>query len=786
MCRYTTSIYACTSLGCPFAWPGYFHSTGAEFRCTLWQNEWQCRFCPFFEEDAEVIHWALCASCHAVWYDLCVAENPTSPSSQPNTVDITQEQPIKTRTLLSLPNETLYQIVDYLEEPDLASVVLLNRRLNAVADPVLYNRAGKDELKGKQVLLWAAEMGCHKTATNMLIRGVNPDSIYLSPILWSRLADVFKAQGRRGASGPKSDHHLDSEHKRDIVCRDYYQRDDRSLRWFNRRSEYSNRHLDYGPTLDGHSYYKSRIHWHWAAIHLAAHRGDNEMIAILLDHGADINALSVGLCDCALPNKSTSPYDNDENSVTPERGHPLWTPLHIAICSGHPSTVELLMFRKAPTLVGGIRPRNYNAEPGQTAKLTITAIHSAAMCDSSEICTLVTKSGTPKSKDAIKSLLSRTDHNGETALHYAAAAGHLNTVGKCLLRLGGKTLLCDHYESILKMLCRRYKCRNALILLDHRSLFFVKGAVEDFTPILEIICELHEVRRTPPASLRQQQDELYNPSPFSILNNFNSKRTFHEGLDDTRQARLEIAGRLIQLGAYPLVKSPDNNSNNGDYIPGAFQSAVKACFPEMVRFLASGEELGWPDNDARYHLMEALSNCRREGGLNNLKLLLEAIETPIVILQRPDHESDRLETIKALLEAFNPGVQVDFTPYQWHELFKSVARAKHDRTKGWNPMRVIKLLEPHTSVVLGVWKPNSGPQQLGGECLIDMLSCQYHNDEELVLWILEQCIAPSCKLRVRKKALLQQVENYQRHFSNHVSNAMALFLLKHSLHSSLH
>ncbi|KAI1406764.1 hypothetical protein F5Y13DRAFT_176397 [Hypoxylon sp. FL1857] len=59
------------------------------------------------------------------------------------------------------------------------------------------------------------------------------------------------------------------------------------------------------------------------ALHLAASLGYDDVVVLLLDYGADINALSQGFCGCNYR------LGNDDS----DKVKPWWMPLHTAIVS---------------------------------------------------------------------------------------------------------------------------------------------------------------------------------------------------------------------------------------------------------------------------------------------------------------------------------------------------------------------------------------------------------------------------------------------------------------------
>ncbi|KAK7977946.1 hypothetical protein PG996_003997 [Apiospora saccharicola] len=109
--------------------------------------------------------------------------------------------------------------------------------------------------------------------------------------------------------------------------------------------------------LEAYADYTSlRIKVAWAQkvfgtpLHFAASLGHGEIVAALLDAGADIHAPSRGLCRCAFNGsrgyRVTSEAEGHgmNESIRPL---PNWLPLHHAVCNGHLSTANLLLDRGA-------------------------------------------------------------------------------------------------------------------------------------------------------------------------------------------------------------------------------------------------------------------------------------------------------------------------------------------------------------------------------------------------------------------------------------------------------
>ena len=103
------------------------------------------------------------------------------------------------------------------------------------------------------------------------------------------------------------------------------------------------------------------------AVHLAARGGHDDILELLLRHGADVNASAERFCAC------TPLYGllNTLEHPDPDAERPIWTPLHAAICHAHPSTAKLLLAHKASPILDTSDP---TTDPG----LGTTALHHAA------------------------------------------------------------------------------------------------------------------------------------------------------------------------------------------------------------------------------------------------------------------------------------------------------------------------------------------------------------------------------------------------------------------------
>lgn len=332
--------------------------------------------------------------------------------------------------LLCLPNELLLAVAaKVLDLPDLAALALTNRRLCSIANPALYAAAAPDF--AAEALLYSAENGFIGPIRLILKHGVSPNTVYISPVPRDRLHYVLAAQGRRPGRRPLIDRKFAAE----CIAS--------TLRGADRRTEFAKSYDRLASALfdeendiisPGDEAYSFLIHdmhsivtqfddsilghsteadsddtgvHQWTALHVAAHRGDNELVKLLLDSGAII--------DTRLPveEKAASLWISEGIATSPLVRPVPQTPLFLAISGGHPSTAQLL------------------SEYGASAAVSshgVTALHVAAWHGVLELCRFLV--------DKDPSLLDARTDAQLTPFHYAAAAGHLQTVGRFLLEKG--------------------------------------------------------------------------------------------------------------------------------------------------------------------------------------------------------------------------------------------------------------------------------------------------------------------------------------------------------------
>lgn len=151
------------------------------------------------------------------------------------------------------------------------------------------------------------------------------------------------------------------------------------------------------------------------ALHLAARGGHDNVVDILIDHGASIDVCSRQLCRCMsiLCRAASGPH----GIPTVRNDLSGFSPLHLAICHFQESTARLLLSR-------GASPRL--SEPQRDT--APTALHAAAATGQVDLCKHILDGGFVE--------LDAVDHSGLTPFYYAYRCGQWSSTVSFLLEKG--------------------------------------------------------------------------------------------------------------------------------------------------------------------------------------------------------------------------------------------------------------------------------------------------------------------------------------------------------------
>ncbi|KAI1386221.1 ankyrin repeat-containing domain protein [Hypoxylon trugodes] len=161
------------------------------------------------------------------------------------------------------------------------------------------------------------------------------------------------------------------------------------------------------------------------------------MLLILLEHGANINALSRRFYACEYESGDTL-------------GAPWWTPLHTAICQGHESLAALLVVKGASLQVA--------ARALGSSDKYVSALHISSQVGNIRLSKFIIK--------RYRCSIDIEDHNGMTPVAWAYEAHQMGMV-EWLVKGGANVnakLVSD--RSLLLDACAQGRLAHALLLLD--------------------------------------------------------------------------------------------------------------------------------------------------------------------------------------------------------------------------------------------------------------------------------------------------------------------------------
>lgn len=361
--------------------------------------------------------------------------------------------------ICALPIETLTHVIGYLRDySDVSALSRCGSRfVHAVATPLLYAR-----VKGyRGVLCWACDEERVGTVKYLLASGADPNAAWhadtrrsttvasilrmqeeASPVLHGENPDaerraIFQDYHDAECARSLEAHELDSVEDQDTDSESDSSDEDSHFGYDVEEYHdiFDDNYID--PVLDDHG------ECSWSPLHIAARWGNCEIAALLLDHGAKIDAMAKGFCDCVAAHDSTRKGPLDYGQRLPR-----WTPLHTAICHGNDQMAELLLSRGASLDIGGVLD-------GQPRR--ITALHSASASGATCIARLLIQR---HSAD-----VEAKDHLGQTPISYAYFTGMWECID--LLLESGATLNARIGKwPLLKHACKEQRFAEAIRMID--------------------------------------------------------------------------------------------------------------------------------------------------------------------------------------------------------------------------------------------------------------------------------------------------------------------------------
>ncbi|KEY72449.1 hypothetical protein S7711_01111 [Stachybotrys chartarum IBT 7711] len=204
-----------------------------------------------------------------------------------------------------LPIEIYLDVAIQLNLADLAALVRTSRGLHAAVSHPFYSRAAAHPPGGLKALFWGVLHGLRNTVLHALEAGVNPDVTWCSSTR-QNLARIFTCE-------------------EDVRLADFLD----ELGEYD-SEEFNGLHFSY---------------WcHWSPLHVAVSSNNIDILGLLLDHHADPEKACFGLCPCGHRKEAPTPSSIlFRNAI-----HPLYTPLHVAICKGRVDAARFLLSKGVP------------------------------------------------------------------------------------------------------------------------------------------------------------------------------------------------------------------------------------------------------------------------------------------------------------------------------------------------------------------------------------------------------------------------------------------------------
>ncbi|KAK4130044.1 ankyrin [Trichocladium antarcticum] len=319
-------------------------------------------------------------------------------------------------TLNALPTELLVFVIEHLDQAgDTAALARTNRRLYTTANPHLYQHAARSH--DARPLAWAARHGLTATLHLALGAGIDPNHEFVERFPrdeWMKATETART-GSVPARGSDAENAAESKANANWPPETIGVRDHAATP--------PSRSLP-SASLSGPQPAPDTVTRRFYAIHLAASRGHNDIIEILLAHGASFDVAAERLCACTQLRGLLNTLEDPQHDPTPTT----WSPLHIAICHAHSATAKLLLSRGAPHLMECWADNGHWLSGYINTDLTALH-HAAAMGLSDLVRHLVVERG--RQQD-----VNRADHKTLTPLYHAYARRRWDSTVPLLLQLG--------------------------------------------------------------------------------------------------------------------------------------------------------------------------------------------------------------------------------------------------------------------------------------------------------------------------------------------------------------
>ncbi|KAH6656274.1 ankyrin repeat-containing domain protein [Truncatella angustata] len=339
-----------------------------------------------------------------------------------------------------------------------------------------------------------------------------------------------------------------------------------------------------------YAYRKSYSNSTFSLLHHAAKQGNTDIIQLLLDHGADIHALSLDIQGgSVMAAKTLLPCQKEASPLPPSSRRPRvrYTPLHSAILAYKTSAAKLL-------LEAGASPNSCILVDNSTSTdwmVPTTALHLAAFLGNKDLIEYLLKNGHQS--------VNERDEFDSTPIVYATVGHNLSAVGEQLLEKGSdpNTLITANCP-LLTEACWHGRFGDALVLLDHGADLEHSGRC--MVKPLHLCC----VRKTEPLRM------ICGPT-------LNLCREHSQ-----ESMRLELVKRLIRSGTnlHERVELPGL-----DDIATPLLLAIDSGLIDVVKELvAYGADINVPEIPRCNALLAALSaDCDEQSKFDTVSYILD-------------------------------------------------------------------------------------------------------------------------------------------------------------------